>query len=583
MKKKNRQTIWLALIFIIGVVICGLSIAAYFFLPSFKQVDFHTYFDISKNDVTLVVEDKRLTNSVADAVRNPVRIAGTTYFDFEFVKRLDRNIFWDSDERILTVTTLGTVMRLKPDEVAITVNMQPETIKTPIRYEENADRVLIPSDFIERMYHVTLGYNETFNVAWVDYRDVERRKAIVKTKKAALRYKPDKKSDIELQLEQSTLLIVYDTDGDFIRVRTAEGLLGYIKTSEIEITETIEKEPKPVETVTGMVRADRPVLPANGKIVMAWDQDFRMESVEGLNVIAPTWFTFDIDRMNGDIVSKADKTYVQWAHNLGYQVWALISDFSSDTSRSKHMDLSATILSKTSRREHVIKQLLNYADEYQLDGINIDFEYIQIADAEFYKQFFRELAPLCKQRGITLSVDMYNPMPDNYWSRYYNREEIGALCDYLCVMAYDEHTFGTESGPVASLPFVSNGLSLTLSEVPKEKVIMGMPFYVRIWREENVGGEIKNTIRNLGMDAAKRQFDEQNASWVYDAGYGCFYGEYEAVEDGRKVKYRTWLEDERSIKEKLEVFKKHDIAGVAGWKIGLESKGIWGLIGEYVR
>lgn len=74
---------------------------------------------------------------------------------------------------------------------------------------------------------------------------------------------------------------------------------------------------------------------------------------------------------------------------------------------------------------------------------------------------------------------------DNYvpaaYNAYYDREEQAVFADYIVVMAYDEHYNGSEEGSVASIGFVEQGIKDTLEEVPAEQVILGVPFYTRVW------------------------------------------------------------------------------------------------------
>ena len=74
-------------------------------------------------------------------------------------------------------------------------------------------------------------------------------------------------------------------------------------------------------------------------------------------------------------------------------------------------------------------------------------------------------------------------MPKTY-NAHYHIEEQGKVADYVIIMGYDEHYSGSyESGSVASLNFVKEGIEATLNAVPKEKVINAVPFFTRLWKE----------------------------------------------------------------------------------------------------
>ena len=107
----------------------------------------------------------------------------------------------------------------------------------------------------------------------------------------------------------------------------------------------------------------------------------------------------------------------------------------------------------------------------------MDFEKISEECGEHFIQFIRELSVRCRQNGLVLSVDNYVPMGYNM---QYDRKEQGIVADYVVIMGYDEHYAGSpEAGSVSSYNYVKDGIEATLEEVPKEKVISGIPFFTR--------------------------------------------------------------------------------------------------------
>jgi spore germination protein YaaH len=174
-------------------------------------------------------------------------------------------------------------------------------------------------------------------------------------------------------------------------------------------------------------------------------------------------------------------------------------------------------------------------------------------------------------------VDVFVPQA---WSEYYRRDLMGLTADFVCVMAYDEHFPGSaNSGPVASLPFVFKGVTDMLEQVPKRQLILGLPFYNRIWIEQvNNDSPETRRVHHFSMDSTKALLNENNVTPEWDAFVGGFYGEFALVEDGETVLYRVWLEDEFSIAEKLKIYNEHDLAGVAGWRRGFENEKVQVLL-----
>jgi spore germination protein YaaH len=315
-----------------------------------------------------------------------------------------------------------------------------------------------------------------------------------------------------------------------------------------------------------------------GKINLVWHQVMNMDANErvldllnttkGVTVISPTWFSL-IDN-EGNFSSLASEKYVNRAHKAGVEVWALIDDF------DKHMKVGE-VLGYTSKRERLIKGLISQAIKYDLDGINIDFEHIREEGGEDFTQFIRELSVRCRQNGIVLSIDNFVPSP---FKLQYDREEQGIVADYIVIMGYDEHyQGGGVSGSVSSLGFVVDAVQNTLEQVPPERVIMGLPFYTRLWKEESDGDGIKVTSEAYGMNGAENKLREFGVEAQWDDETGQLYAEF----DSGGIKHKIWLEEEKSLEEKLKVVMEQDVAGVAFWKLGLERDSIWDVIIKHLN
>jgi spore germination protein YaaH len=293
--------------------------------------------------------------------------------------------------------------------------------------------------------------------------------------------------------------------------------------------------------------------------------------MEGLQVLSPTWFHL---REDGLIVNRADKTYVQWAHQKGLQVWGLFdNDFDPD--------LTHAFLHNPELRIKVIRQLLSFVELYELDGINLDFENMYLKDKEAYVQFVRELAPLLHEKERLLSVDVTFHSLSETWSMCYDRVGLAAAADYLMVMGYDEHASGSSSaGSVSSLPWVEKGLARMLEEVEADKLILGIPFYTRLWIETiDENGKISLTSKAYSMVTAKKWITEHKARVQIDEIARQHYVE---VKEGDTT-YRMWLEDELSLTNRIELMKKYRLAGISAWRRGYEPDETWPVLAELVR
>ena len=325
----------------------------------------------------------------------------------------------------------------------------------------------------------------------------------------------------------------------------------------------------PAEKSPSIPRLHEPRVPfkPTGKISLVWDHflgepvDLAQEDkIAGLTVISPTWFA--VTDARGTVASKADWKYVQDAHDKGYKVWALISN-------SFDPDMTKVFLADESAQDRAVRQLLMYTALYDLDGINVDFENVYDDDKDRLTAFVARLADKLKEQHVVLSIDATVPSGVPMWSNCYDRAALAKIVDYFMVMTYDEHWRSSPvAGSVASIGWVERGIINTLQYVPKEKLLMGVPFYTREWRESGNGrvrastmwmADVENKVARYGL----------TPKWLDEAGQ--HYIEY----GDDNYRYKVWIEDGKSLGLKVDLAKKYELAGVAAWRKGFEKPGIW--------
>ncbi|MDE7298628.1 MAG: hypothetical protein K2N94_07335, partial [Lachnospiraceae bacterium] len=286
--------------------------------------------------------------------------------------------------------------------------------------------------------------------------------------------------------------------------------------------------------------------------------------------ISPTWFR--LNGSKGDFASIASSEYVGTAHSLGMKVWGLVKNFDTGSEVDTYR-----VLSHTSSRDRLTDGLVQEAISFGLDGINVDFEMLSVETGPHFIQFLRELSVKCRRNGLVLSVDNYVPASYN---RFYDYAEQGAIVDYVIIMAYDEHTSVSDSaGSVASIGYVEKAIADTLAMVPAEKIVVGLPFYTRLWKETSQNDVTAVSIAETPfMKNVEKLVTEKGAAPVWDETAAQYYAEYE--EDG--ALFRIWLEEERSIGEKMKRVVQNGLAGVAAWRLGQEKADVWAVIGQYL-
>ncbi len=375
-------------------------------------------------------------------------------------------------------------------------------------------------------------------------------------------------------------------------------ILDYITSQELtdEPDPTIELEPE--EEEDDLPSTDEPVdskpevdADVSGKINLTWHQIYSPgvtktgNHMDGLNVISPTWFRL-VDNtgltpysyehefypeLNLYIADLGNKDYIKDCKAEGYKVWAM---FNTEGSQSK----ASKFLNNASARKACVAKMKEYILKYDLDGINLDFENMYQSDRDVYSKFVEEMADMCHSIGRVLSVDVtkYEATSPTY-SLCYDRKTIAKHADYVMLMAYDQNgTWSTTAGSVADIPWTTNALEITLKEVPANKLVLGVPFYARIW--ETVNGKVVKTSA-VGMETVAKRIAENNAEIVYDKKTGQNYAEWTV---GNSV-FKVWIEDKTSIEARVDLVNDYDLAGIASWSKTFETPDIWGYIEDLLE
>ncbi len=364
-------------------------------------------------------------------------------------------------------------------------------------------------------------------------------------------------------------------DGDWTELVTDDDIRGYIRTKELgeKYTVTTSNDYQ-APMYTSVSRKD--------KVNMVWHAVYDMndndkiygllDATEGVNVVSPTWY--QLSDSTGGFNSFAQQEYVDYIHETGRQIWPLWSDFTSVSEENGWSEYE--LFAVTQNRRALIAAMMDEVQAYGYDGINIDFEKVSSDNGIHFVQFLRELSIECRNAGVVLSVDNYVPMPH---SAHYDRTEQGAIVDYVIVMGYDEHYGGgSEAGSVASLDFVKNGIVNTLESVPAQKLINALPFYTRMWDEyvDENGQQVLNS-KAYTMRGAFDRVEELGLV----TNWSDSVGQYVAEGDVEGHHYSVWLEDARSIEEKMKIVAEYDIAGVSAWSLGGEYPDVWEVITRY--
>ncbi|UOQ42946.1 glycosyl hydrolase family 18 protein [Halobacillus salinarum] len=551
----KRKTIIFIILGVFAILI-GIIIK-FFLLASNTQKEYFPY------------EHSIIFQNQLDRAHPAKMIDGKVFVPLDFVKEsIDSTVTYDQSTQSVIVTMPRSVYQLPSEKLNYFMNEKKYKLDFPA-IKGGGQTTWVAAEWIASVYPVKVTYQSSTGAVFLYKNGYKKQQAAVKAdakdKWTKLREKSSRTSPYYTKLQPSDKLFLMGKVGAYYKVRTAEGYGGYLPEQVV-----LKQNTKTVETKTKITKApevNQPSLPFQ----VVWDGIYVAEAnpkmvdqLAGVEVMSPTWFK--LKNKEGAIKNIASKSYVEQAHKNGDKVWALFSnDFDPD--------MTAQVLPSFEKRQSMIRQLIKFADIYEIDGINIDFENVYEKNGDDFTQFVRELVSYAHSAGLTVTVNVTFESGSGQWSKFFDRKELAKTADFLMVMAYDEHWANApQAGSVASLPWVENHLKSTLQKVPADKLLLGVPMYTRLWKEEKQeNGETKVSSESKTMKEAKQWMNKHHLKPKVDQSSGQHYVE---LKKENKV-YRMWLEDGFSLKKRISLVGKYNLAGVSAWSRHFAEPSIW--------
>ncbi|HBH13309.1 MAG TPA: hypothetical protein DDX29_09390 [Clostridiales bacterium] len=361
------------------------------------------------------------------------------------------------------------------------------------------------------------------------------------------------------KIQANSVIIQYEIDGEWILGRVGNQV-GYLKCLFLDTTETVKEK--------GVMESDK-----RKQAIMAWDFFTRQPTIfeqgplyPALNVVSPTWHA--IDKETRQYKDWSLMAYLKYYSNNNIEVWPAFSN-------SFDPVLTSEILNDAASRKNLIDQIIRLSKKNGYRGINIDFENIYLEDKEIFAVFIRDLYLESRKENIIMSVDVTILSQSPTWSLFYDRKTIGRYSDYVVLMAYDERTRPEHGiGPIASLPWVETGIVGLMDFVPASKIVLGLPFYTRLWETIDANGNVSYDVTALKLPSADAFIAANEMGITYDEKAGQNYGEIQID----NIKYQIWIEDEVSLLNRLMLVHKYGLNGVAAWALDYSKPEMWQVI-----
>lgn len=481
------------------------------------------------------------------------------YISYDVVEsEIDENVYLSGSKSRIFIPKENMKIRMENSQLTTFVLNNLDTINVPLINVDS--KKFVDIEVLSKVYGFSYEYFDKYNVLFLENGNISK----IKIKNKAKAYSHDGLNYFHIgKLDGNDEGYLLKELQEYSYVISKDGKAAYVKNDSFSITGMEEFENKdPINSVRMNNDFDE-------NFILTWHQissygktpDLSSEEKLPVDVICPTIFSLNVE---GIVINEGDIKYVNDAHEKGYKVWGLFDN-------SFNADWTSNLFKSEEYIDRTIAQILFYSSLYDLDGINFDFENMYLSNKEDYVNYIQRACNYIKFQNVRSSLDVTVPWGSDMWSKVYDREKLAKYVDYMCLMAYDEFWASSKTaGPVASLPWVEKAIVKSLELIPREKLVLGIPFYMRKWEISN-NKAVGSTA--IGFNSFEK-IKETNENIVYDESSGQNFIEYS--EDGKT--YRIWIEDELSIGKRFNLAGKYNLNGVGIWSRIFANEETWKII-----
>jgi spore germination protein len=272
------------------------------------------------------------------------------------------------------------------------------------------------------------------------------------------------------------------------------------------------------------------------------------------------------------------------AKNTGTKVSVAIKNFDNS-----QID---TLISNPSYRSRAIANIRTLVTQYELDGVNIDFEYFTVVDfptMQYLNKFLTELDKELREEKNDIIISFDVNASAVYADNAYDMVKIGEIMDQVIVMGYDYHrATSTQAGPVAPLdstgdePSIVKTITSLEGRVPKEKLILGIPLYGYEWQTISRTYRSKTLPETGAVASYKRVRELIESRDDVSLGFDDLSRSPWLTYTQNGLIKQIYYEDEKSLAHKIAFIHEHNLSGVALWALGFEGSYFepWRIIQE---
>ncbi len=322
--------------------------------------------------------------------------------------------------------------------------------------------------------------------------------------------------------------------------------------------------------------ASRPRVPTSSPIMAAFYPPWQETALSSLRAnadklshVMPEWVHLSRDGGGLDFrdwdpnLTPHNLDVVNIARRHGLKLCPILSNAEEGVFDAKRVDI---LIRSPNAQTKIIEDLTRWLTSERMDGLNLDFENLSASQWRGLLPFIKRLGWRLAVGGLEFSIDI-EANRDLDWLK-----GAAVLCDYMVLMAYDEHESLGKSGPIASIGWFEKTVSSIQRAVPPEKLVLGMGSYAYDWAAN--GHEAESLSYQDALVLAKEARDDLPVREVVQFDPYSLNSKFDYVDD-KGVAHQVWILDGPSAYDQWLVGSKSSVRGAAVWALGTEDPSIW--------
>ncbi|MCL5263832.1 MAG: glycosyl hydrolase family 18 protein [Chloroflexi bacterium] len=336
-------------------------------------------------------------------------------------------------------------------------------------------------------------------------------------------------------------------------------------------------------------------------------------NADTIDYVAPQWVSVDAC---GNVGSGDDRTLIAFARSKGVRILPSLL--------TGNGDLNHRLLTDPATSARLAQQIVAYVVEEGYDGLDLDLEGVLATDRQAYTAFVKRLSTALHEQGKLLSVAIPAKASDvtTGWAGPYEYAAIAPYVDLAMIMTYEYSSPTGRPGSTAPYNWMDRVMGYVASQIPPEKVLMGVAFYGYDWNTTNPG-ERARALRHPQAAAIAAKFGAtinldpvtRSATFSYTLKRGdVMPADPKLPPLNHDISVRTrpacsvssptpaprpttsprptatpspqqehvvWLEDARSVAARIEIASRYGVKGIGTWRLGQEDPAVWQRVAEW--